>query len=101
MTVLDLIKQDIDIDVIDSVTEELYIAFVGPQRLTEEGEKEFVEVLDMEVTMYHEGLAEIHVEGPDGAWQKRLDQAKRFFWGAAGYVPETLYKLWFEEVVDG
>lgn len=98
MTVLDLIQLEVDLDVMDDVTGDLYIAFVGPQLLTREGEKEFADVLTMEVTINDdETLAEIHVDGPDGVWQQRLANAKRFFYGAAGYVSETLYNRWFKD----
>lgn len=98
MTVLDLIQLQIDLDVMDDVTGELYIAFVGPQLLTREGEKEFADVLTMEVTINNdETLAEIHVDGPEGVWQQRLSNAKRFFYGAAGYVSEMLYDRWFKD----
>ena len=49
MTVRDLLPMDIDIDVIDDVVEDLYVAFCGPMKLTEEGLKEFGEVLDYPV----------------------------------------------------
>ena len=51
MTVKDLIQQDIDIDVYDDVCEDLAIAFCGPCELTEEGQKEFAEVMDYEIEL--------------------------------------------------
>ena len=103
MKVRDLIQQEIDIDVYDDVCEELAIAFCGPQELTEEGEKEFAEVLDYEIelNMHSYGdmpAAIVHVDDPDDAvWEARLERAKLFFESAAGYCPCSLWDKWFKE----
>lgn len=101
MKVREFIQMQIDIDVLDDVCEELCIAFVGPQALTEAGIKEFSEVLDYEVTICTDGggstWALIHVDGPDGVWQDRLEKAKHFFHAAAGYCPVSDYETWFPD----
>lgn len=101
MKVREFIQMQIDIDVLDDVCEELCIAFVGPQALTEAGIKEFSEVLDYEVTICTDGdggaWALIHVVDRDGFWQDRLEKAKRFFHAAAGYCPVSDYETWFSD----
>lgn len=100
MTVRDLIQQDIDIDVYDDVCEELGVAFCGPQKLTEEGKKEFSDVLAYPVhfnqftdCMY----AIVEIDDPDDAvWEKRLERARLFFEGMAGYCSCSDYDKWFE-----
>ncbi|MGM9598709.1 MAG: hypothetical protein ACI3VY_02180 [Faecousia sp.] len=96
MKVRDLIEQSIDIDVYDDVCEELGIAFCGPLKLTEEGEKEFSEALDYEVEL-NSNYAIVSVDAPEGEWQKRLKKAKKFFYAAAGYCDADDYDRWFKE----
>ena len=101
MKVRDLIKMPIDIDMYDDVCEELAIAFCGPLVLTEEGEKQFAEVLEYEVTLHnngscHVGIVEIDDE-EDDVWEARLKKAKKFFYGAAGYCTVDEYEKWFKE----
>ena len=99
MTVRDLLQQEIDIDVVDDVCEELYIAFCGPQKLTAEGEKEFSDVMDYPVLLHNNGVAIIaivQIDDPDEAvWEARLERAKLFFEGAAGYCACSDYDRWF------
>ena len=102
ITVAELVKQNLDIDVIDNVCEELWIAFCGDNFwLTPEGVEEFADVLEYPVVL-HDSLAEIIIdEGADNldeddeVWNKRLARAKKFFYSAAGYCDEDDYDLWF------
>lgn len=96
MKVRDLISQEIDIDVYDDVCEELGIAFCGPMALTAAGEAEFAEVMDYEISITND-YAIVHVDAPEGVWQKKLKKAKRFFNSAAGYCADVDYKNWFKE----
>lgn len=101
MTVREFIKQDIEIDVYDDVTEELGICFCGPMELTDEGKQHFKEVLDFEIVICRSGTV-VKVDDPDEAvWQKRLEQAKEFFFAAAGYCNESDYIKWFVIKRDG
>lgn len=99
MTIRDLIQQEIDIDVCDDVCEELSIAFCGPLRLTEEGQKQFADVMDYPVKLHPYGdtiIAVVMIDGPDGdAWEGRLEKAKDFFESAAGYCACSDYDHWF------
>lgn len=103
MTVRDLLKFEMDIDVYDDVCEELGIAFCGPQLLTEEGEKEFADVLDYPVTINpcsYGGLpcAIVGIDDPDDAvWEDRLEKAKRFFESMAGLCAYRDWEKWFKE----
>ena len=105
MTVRDLLPMEVDIDVYDDVTEELGIAFCGPARLTEEGERHFAEVLEYPVTLesgeYEDGVyAIVHVDDDnDKIWKRRLRMAKELFEGLAGYCTVDEYRNWFGEEV--
>lgn len=96
MTVKDLLTREIDIDVCDDVSEELYVAFCGPVALTDEGSAEFAGALDLPVEMYDD-FALVGCDGPEGVWQKRLYVARRLFYAAAGYCSTSDYKRWFRE----
>jgi hypothetical protein len=102
MTVRDLLKAEMDIDVYDDVCEELSIAFCGPMELTEDGEDEFGEVLDytVEINPISYGgypAAIVLIDDPDEAvWTERLEKAKRFFESAAGYCASSDYDRWFK-----
>ena len=84
-----------DIDVCDDYDERCYIAFCGGYRLTEAGEQEFADALDIEVI-------------PCGAggftWTLRCDTGKqaraceRLFNSLAGFCGESDFDRWFEEV---
>ena len=86
-----------DIDVYDDVCEELGIAYCGGYKLTKEGEKEFKEVLEYDI-LVGGGVAIVHVDDEEGIWQKKLKNAKRFFYAAAGYCNCDDYDRWFVEV---
>jgi len=100
MKIRDFIQQDIDIDVYDSVCDGIGIAFVGPMKLTEAGEKKFAEVLDYDISIIMDGSgfhnAIVDTDAPEGEWQQKLGNAKQFFWAAAGYCSCEDYELWFE-----
>ena len=97
MKIKDFIKIEQDIDVYDNVCEEIAIAFCGPMALTAEGKRKFAEVLEYEIEsdpLY--GCAVVDVDGPD--WKHKLNEAKAFFYAAAGYCREDNYDKWFKEV---
>jgi hypothetical protein len=85
-----------DIDVYDDVCEELAIAYCGGYKLTKEGEKEFKEVLEYDI-LVDDDVAIVHVDDEEGIWQKKLKNAKRFFYAAAGYCDCDDYDRWFVE----
>ena len=100
MTVKDLLPMEIDVDVVDDVCEELYIAFCGPVKLTEEGQKHFADALEIEVKpTYDSDLWLVCVDDADeSVWKHRLKVAKQFFRSAAGYCADSDFKKWFSDV---
>lgn len=87
---------DSDFDVYDDYTEELGIAWceVG---LTDDGMKEFSDVLEYEAEMLTEGWLGtrmiVHINS-----NKMLKKAKRFFESAAGYCSEEEWERWFKYI---
>lgn len=97
MRVGEFIKMEICVDVYDNVCEELGIAFDGPAKLTAEGKREFADVLEYEIDVdEYYGTAVVDIDGPD--WKSKLKQAKRFFYGFAGYCSDEDWNRWFKEV---
>lgn len=97
MKIKDFIKMEIDIDVYDNVEESLAIAFCGPAELTAEGKRKFAEALEYNIDVDERyGAAVVDVDAPN--WRHRLNEAKAFFYAAAGYCTETNYDKWFKEV---
>lgn len=96
MKINEFIQQETDIDVVDNVCEELYIAFCGPVQLTPEGEERFAEVLDYDIEIF-EDIAVVDVDGPDDEWEDRLRKAKKLFYAMAGYCSVDDYRKWFED----
>lgn len=98
MKIKDFINIEEDIDVYDNVCEELGIAFCGPLELTEEGEKEFAEVMEYEIEISRGprySVAVVDIDCPD--WKRKLRKAKEFFYSAAGYCADEDYEKWFKE----
>lgn len=97
MTVRDLLKMKTCVDVVDDVTEELYIGFDGPQKLTTEGKKKFALALDLEAEPSQDpNLWIIHVDSDDErTWKRRLRVASALFEGMAGYCTVNEYERWF------
>lgn len=97
LKIREFLDMEIDIDVTDDVTEELYVAFVGPQALTEEGKKFFEDIFDLEVTIPEDhSIATVLIDHfPEGEWQKKLIKAKHLFLGAAGLCSSATYDFWF------
>lgn len=91
MKVREFIEMDIDVDVVDDLCEELYIAYVGPMRMTEEGAKKFTEVLECNIEV-SEDEAILCVNDDE----KLLKRARKFFYAAAGYCPIDEYDAWFD-----
>ena len=96
MKVKDLIEMDIDIDVYDSVCDDIGIAFVGAQKLTEAGKAKFAQTLELEVEICGDVcIVNVEDETDPEKWKSNLKNAKQFFWAAAGYCPVSDYERWF------
>lgn len=97
LKVRDFIRMDVDMDVYDDVCEELAVSFCGPQKLTEYGEKYWADVLGYDIKIVGDH-ALVCVDDPDEKiCMKKLQLAKEFFDGAAGYCSCDEYARWFEE----
>lgn len=93
-TVRELITHDIDMDVFDDVYDEEYPAFVGPMYVTEAGEKEWKDVLDLECEV--EKYIELYIDDiDDDIVEARHNRAHLFFSSAAGYCYDDLWNKWF------
>lgn len=79
-TVRALLPRRITKDMRTDYTDELYIAFVGPETLTEEGEKHFDHILDNEVEIHQGYDAVVYCED-----DKENDLLIELFHMLAGY----------------
>lgn len=91
VTIRELLKMEIDIDVCDDYDESCYIAFCGALHLTPAGEKEFEDILDDKVTMGDEFVT-LHADTDD-----KVTRYRKLFFSAAGYCRESEYFRLFEE----
>ena len=97
MKVKDLLAMDIDIDVIDDVSDYLDIAFVGPAKLTIEGLNVFGDVLEYEVILnVDDDYCIIKCDDdPNVIWPQKQRKAAELFHALAGYCSEKDYDIWF------
>lgn len=100
MKVKDLIPMEVDIDVYDSVCDDIGIAYCGPMEITEAGRERFGEVLEYPITLRTYGdfpVAIVQIDSPtDEGWEDRLKKAKEFFWSIAGYCADDDFNVWFK-----
>lgn len=100
MKVKDLLKMNIDIDVVDDYCEDLWIAFCGAYELTEDGIEHFAQALEYPVEL-NSRVAIVCVDDPEEkVARKQLRKAKELFYSLAGYCSEEDYNKWFIEVDD-
>lgn len=97
MTIKDLLQMEICIDVIDDVTDDLWIAFDGVLNLTEAGKKRWASVLGLPVT-FRDGwggtVACVMLDGRKD-WEKMERKCIDFFESAAGYCAADDWDKWF------
>lgn len=98
MKVKDLLTLDIDIDIANTVTDDLFPAFCGPQALTPDGAAEFADVLELNIPEIdaQNAVAVVEVDAPGELWKHNFIRARKFFCAAAGYCSEAEYKKWFK-----
>ena len=84
-----------DIDVCDDYDERCYIAFCGGYRLTDEGEQEFADALDIEVIPCGAGGFTWTLHCDTG---KQARACERLFNSLAGFCGESDFDRWFKEV---
>ena len=92
-----------DMDVINDVIDEFHPAWCG-QYCTEEGKKRFGGALELEAEIFNAGTQkypeyriEVHIDGPEGVWQKRRRAVEDLFEAMAGYCSCEDYDRWFIE----
>lgn len=95
MTIRKLMTYECDIDVVNNVTDSLGCCLVCPQQLTEEGEREWADVLDYIVDVYDNYAVCIVDDDPNIKWQTKNRRLNRFLSSAAGYCSEEDYDKWF------
>lgn len=90
-----------DMDVINDVVDEFHPAWCG-QYCTEEGEKVFKEALELEAEIWNAGTQKypeyrimVHIDGPEGVWQKRRRIVSKLFSDMCGYCTCEEYDKWF------
>lgn len=85
MTIRDLLRMEIDVDVVDDYSDDLCIAFCGALNLTDWGERKFAAVLDLPVEFCDdETVACVMIDDRDDC--ERLERKLiKLFESAAGY----------------
>lgn len=96
MKVKDLIREDIDIDVIDDYDGRCWIAKCGAYKLTDAGEQMFHRVLDIKVNIEQVGTQKVSVLHCET--EREANECKVFFLSLAGYCAADDYDRWFVEV---
>jgi len=86
-----------DIDVYNNVIDEDGIAYCPPVELTEDGEKQFQEVLNYTINVdvannYAEVICDDYENIP---WQRKRRLANELFFDLAGYCPIDDFARWF------
>lgn len=97
MKISEFIMMDIDIDILDPITDELLPAYVGPMGVTEAGARAFADVLDLEIEVDEEdNMARLVPDTEDEElWCKKLRRISEFFWACAGYIESGLWDKYF------
>lgn len=95
MKVRDLLPQEIDIDVCDDYDESCYVAFCGPMKLTEEGEKYFAKALDLEIKIGD--IITVCCGDDEDEAEKNVIAACKLFYSMAGCCDVEDYERWFVE----
>ena len=103
MKIKDLIAKEIDIDCYDNVVEDIGIAFCGPMALTDEGMKEFGDVMEYTAEIVEDPMGyDVCIitidDDPNISWKTKVKRAKSFFYAIAGYCAADDYDKWFKEV---
>ena len=103
MKVKDLLKMEVDIDVYDSVCDDIGIAFCGPMELTDKGLAKFDKAINLPCVLRNYGdsvicIVEVEDEVDPNLWKKNLKRAKELFYALAGYCAADDYDEWFKEV---
>lgn len=106
MKLRELLKLDITVDVSDDYADQFedggrwfdsIIAFVGPCHLTKAGEERYKNIMNLDVDV-DECSAYVHIpQDVDEKMEELEKEVMLFFYAAAGYMSESLFKEYFEE----
>lgn len=97
-TIRGLLRMNIDIDVYDDDSDGIGIAFCGPVGLTDEGKKEWEDILDYKVSFVDGTICGdiAVVKIPDDVdYDEMLDRCSDFFGALAGYCSQSDWDEWF------
>ena len=97
-TIRGLLAMNIDIDVYDDDSDGIGIAFCGPVGLTDEGKKEWEDILDYKVSFVDGTVCGdiAVVKIPDDVdYDEMLDRCSDFFGALAGYCSQSDWDEWF------
>lgn len=101
MTIRELMKYEADVDVYNNITDDEAICLCCPLELTEEGLKEWGDVLDYIVETTTDGDYSYAIcfcdDNPAVKWQTKKKRLTNFLWSAAGYCSDKDYNKWFME----
>lgn len=92
-TIRDFLQGEFDMDVCDDYSDDLYIAFCGPAKLTPIGQKRYEDVLDLPVRLYAD-CAEILLDDREDCEQLER-KCKDLFESLAGWCTDKQYRTWF------
>ena len=107
MKLKELLKLNTTVDVSDDYADQFedggrwfdsIIAFVGPCKLTEAGQEKYKDIMDLDVDV-DDNYAIVHI--PKDEDDEKMEQMEKdvmlFFYAAAGYMSESLYKEYFDD----
>lgn len=98
-TIKELMKYEADVDVYNNITDDEAICLCCPLELTEEGLKEWGDVLDYIVETTTDGDYSYAIcfcdDDPNVKWQTKKKRLTNFLWSAAGYCSDKDYNKWF------
>ena len=97
-TIRGLLRMNIDIDVYDDDSDGIGIAFCGPVGLTDEGRREWRDILDYKVSFVDGTICGdiAVVKIPDDVdYDEMLDRCSDFFGALAGYCSQSDWDEWF------
>lgn len=98
MTFREFLDLEQDTDIYNDYDEQPGIAVCGPVLLTEEGEKRYADLMDLNVKLIDYCSAVVSVyDQRDDSWKRKRDLLNEFAWSAAGYIDDELYQKLFRE----
>ena len=83
MTLSEFINSDITCEVFDDYSNDMGYTFQGPISLTEDGERFFSDIMDLNVRITPNNEAFVEIDQTDlNEWDRLIDLVKELFWQA-------------------